>query len=202
MFGHRLPGNWSGSAAPLDFYDAKGVAESLLAFLGSAPFHFVPTASRPYLDSGKAADIVKDGEVIGWVGAVRRELQNAFEIPATAFYGEIRLRQAMPKAPRTPRYKPVPRFPPVFRDFSCVFPAAIPVGDVLAMVREISPEIEAAAVFDVYTGEKIGQGMKSVAFRIKFQPEHRTLTDAEVNSIHTKVVNLLENRFGGRIRTS
>jgi phenylalanyl-tRNA synthetase beta chain len=202
MFGHRLPGNWSGGAVPLDFFDAKGVVESLLSFLAAAPFHFVPTASRPFLDSGKAADIVKDGEVVGWVGAVKRELQHAFEIPATAFYGEVRLRRAMPKASRVPQYKPVPRFPPVFRDFSCVFPAAIPVGDVLAMVREITPEIEAATVFDVYTGEKIGQGMKSVAFRVKFQPEDRTLTDAEVNSIHTKIVNLLENRFGGRIRTS
>jgi len=99
-------------------------------------------------------------------------------------------------------YRPIPKFPPVSRDFACIFPAAVPVGDVLAMVREISPEIEETSVFDVYTGEKIGEGNKSVAFRIRIQPGDRTLTEAEVHSIHTKIVNLLENRFGGKIRVS
>jgi len=57
-------------------------------------------------------------------------------------------------------------------------------------------------VFDVYTGEKIGKGSKSVGIRLKLQPADKTLTDADVHSIHTKVVDLLENRFGGRIRTA
>ena len=91
---------------------------------------------------------------------------------------------------------------PVFRDLAGLFPAGVPVGDVLAMVRELSPEIREAEVFDVFTGEKIGTGKKSVAFRVRIQAEGRTLTDADVHSIHTKVVNLLENRFGGTIRTS
>ncbi|HZW35906.1 MAG TPA: hypothetical protein VFF01_03120, partial [Candidatus Deferrimicrobiaceae bacterium] len=59
-----------------------------------------------------------------------------------------------------------------------------------------------ATVFDIYMGEKIGEGNKSVAFRVKIQPADRTLTDADVHSIHTKIVKLLENRFGGKIRTS
>jgi phenylalanyl-tRNA synthetase beta chain len=70
------------------------------------------------------------------------------------------------------------------------------------MVREVAPEVEGATVFDVYTGEKIGEGKKSVAIRVKLQPLDRTLTDSEVHSIHTKIVELLENRFGGKIRTS
>ena len=78
----------------------------------------------------------------------------------------------------------------------------VPVGDVLAMIRALSPEIREAEVFDVFTGEKIGAGRKSVAFRVRIQAEDRTLTDADVHSIHTKVVNLLENRFGGSIRIS
>jgi phenylalanyl-tRNA synthetase beta chain len=83
-----------------------------------------------------------------------------------------------------------------------VFAAGVPVGDVLALVREVAPEIDEAVVFDVFTGEKIGKGFKSVGIRVKFQPSDRTLTDADVHSIHTKVVDLLENRFGGRIRTT
>jgi phenylalanyl-tRNA synthetase beta chain len=90
----------------------------------------------------------------------------------------------------------------VFRDVACVFPAGAPVGDVLAMVREVSPEVAEAGVFDVFTAEKIGDGNKSVGIRVKLQPQDRTLTEAEVHSIHSKIVNLLENRFGGKIRTS
>ena len=96
----------------------------------------------------------------------------------------------------------LPKFPPVFRDVACVFPIGVPVGDVLAMVRAVSSEVEESSVFDVFTGEKIGDGNKSVGIRVKLQPLDRTLTDAEVHSIHSKIVKLLENRFGGKIRTS
>jgi phenylalanyl-tRNA synthetase beta chain len=85
---------------------------------------------------------------------------------------------------------------------ACIFPAGVPVGDVLAMVRAVSPEVDEAGVFDIFTGEKIGEGNKSVGIRVKLQPLDRTLTEAEVHSIHSKIVKLLENRFGGKIRTS
>ena len=202
LHGRRLPGNWSGGQAAVDFYDAKAVAESLLRFLGASPLHFIPAASRPYLESGKAAEIVKDGEIVGWVGAVRRELAQALDLPGTAYYGELRLAAATSSAAPAAQYRPVPKFPPVFRDIACVLPAHVPVGDILAMVSELAAEIESAAAFDIYTGEKIGEGNKSVAFRVKIQPADRTLTDAEVNSIHSKIVKLLENRFGGKIRAS
>jgi phenylalanyl-tRNA synthetase beta chain len=199
LHGRRFPDKWDGAQALLDFFDAKAVAESLIGLLGISPVHFVPTASRPFLARGKAADLLKDGETIGWVGAVRRELLQALEIPGPAFYGEIR---AAAGPTKVPQYSPLPKFPPVSRDVACVLPAHVPVGDVLAMITELHAEIESATVFDVYTGEKIGEGNKSVAFRVRIQPQDRTLTDSEVHSIHTKVVNLLENRFGGKIRSS
>ncbi|OGP78110.1 MAG: phenylalanine--tRNA ligase subunit beta [Deltaproteobacteria bacterium RBG_19FT_COMBO_60_16] len=202
LYGRRLPGNWSGGQAAVDFYDAKAVASSLTEFLGAAPFHFIPAESRPFLETGVAAEILKDGENVGWVGAVRRELAQALDIPGIVYYGEIRIGAATAVNPPAAQYRAMPKFPPVFRDIACILPVHVPVGDVLAMVSELSEEIESAAVFDIYMGEKIGEGNKSVAFRVKIQPPDRTLTDAEVNSIHTKIVKLLENRFGGKIRAS
>lgn len=202
LSGKRLPSAWSGGAVPVDFYDIKGMMEGLLLHLGAGPLHPVPTKARPFLEDGKAADILANGECIGWFGAVRRELLAEYEIPGPVFFGEIRLRAATAAPRPVGIYKPLPKFPPVFRDLACVFPAAVPVGDVLALVRESAPEIEEAVVFDVYTGEKIGKGSKSVGIRLKLQPADKTLTDADVHSIHTKVVDLLENRFGGRIRTA
>ncbi|MCL5884463.1 MAG: phenylalanine--tRNA ligase subunit beta [Deltaproteobacteria bacterium] len=199
--GSRIPETWSGGEVAVDFYDVKGVAEALLRDLGARPIHFVPTSSRPFLAEGKAADILRDGAVVGWAGAVRRELLDGLDIPGTAFYCEIRIQDALRAATAPVRYREIPKFPPVSRDYSCVFPDAVPVGDVLSTIRAVSPEIEFASVFDVFTGEKIGEGQKSVAFRVRFQAPDRTLTDAEVNSIHTKILKLLENRFGGQIRS-
>lgn len=201
LHGRRSPWSWKGSGEPLDFYDLKGVTESVLALLGKGPVHFIPALDRPFLDPGKSAVILRDGEEIGWLGLVHRELLDAMEIPGTVWYAELRVRAAMVRSAEA-IYRPIPKFPPVSRDFACIFPADVPVGDVLAMLREISPEIEEASVFDVYTGEQIGEGNKSVAFRVRIQPRDRTLTDLEVHSIHTKIVKLLENRFGGKIRAS
>jgi len=202
LYGRRLPENWSGGQSALDLFDAKGVAESLLSFLGATPVHFVPTVAKPFLSQGKAAEILKDGETVGWLGVVRRELAAALEIPGTVFYGEIRIGAATRARPPEAQYRALSKYPPVIRDIACILSEQVPVGDVLSMVSALAEEIESATVFDIFTGEKIGQGLKSVAIRVKIQPLDRTLTDADVNSIHTKIVNLLENRFGGKIRTS
>jgi len=201
LYGQREPWGWQGRGAPLDFYDLKGLVESILSLLAKGQVHFVPANDRPFYDSGKSAEVLRNGETIGWLGAVHRELLDMMEIPGTVWHAELRLRAAMVPAADA-IYRPVPKFPPVSRDFACIFPASVPVGDVLAMVRVLAPEIEEAAVFDVYTGDRIGEGKKSVAFRVRIQPHDRTLTDAEVHSIHTKIVNLLENRFGGTMRAS
>jgi len=201
LYGRRMPGNWSTGGDPVDFYDAKWAAESVLGLLGCNAIHFIPSVARPFLMPGKSSEIMKGGEVIGWVGAVRRDLLSALEIPGPAYYAEIRILEAISSGIAV-KYRTIPKYPPVYRDIACIFPLGVPVGDALSMIRVLSPEIREAEVFDVFTGEKIGEGRKSVAFRVRIQSEDRTLTDAEVHSIHTKVVNLLENRFGGTIRTS
>ncbi|GAB4230592.1 MAG: phenylalanine--tRNA ligase subunit beta [Deltaproteobacteria bacterium] len=202
LHGKRLPGDWSGGAAEVDFFDLKGVVEPLLSHLGCPPAHVVPTRERPFFEEGKGADLLMEGEVVGWLGAIRRELLSEHDLPSTVYYAEIRLLAATASTKPPGRYVPVPKFPPVFRDVASVFPIDVPVGDVLQMVRAASPEVADATVFDVFTGEKIGEGNKSVAIRVKLQSGERTLTDADVHSIHTKIVKLLENRFGGKIRTS
>ena len=202
LCGRRHPAGWTGGPVPVDFYDLKGIVEAMLLHLGAAPLHMVPTRLRPFLEDGKAADVLRNGEVIGWLGSVRRELLAEFEVGGPVFYAEIRIQAALAAPPATGSHRPLPKFPPVFRDVACVFPSGVPVGDILAMVKEVAPEVEEAGVFDVFTGDKIGEGRKSVAIRVKLQPSDRTLTDSEVHSIQTKIVNLLENRFGGRIRTS
>ena len=202
MYGHRLPGAWSGAHEGVDFFDVKGITEGVLNVLGAGPVHFVPTGSRPFFAEGQAADIIMGGEIVGWVGVIAHDLLSEFDIDRPLCYAELRLSIALSNDPLPAIHREIPKFPPVFRDYACVVPSVAAVGDILAMVRELSLEIESATVFDVFTSEKIGEGKKSIAFRVKLQPADRTLTESEVNSIHTKVLNLLDNRFGGKIRTS
>jgi phenylalanyl-tRNA synthetase beta chain len=202
MYGHRLPGAWSGAGEWVDFFDAKGLTEALLNVLGAGTLHYVPTGSRPFFASGQGADIIMAGDIVGWVGIVAHELLSAYDIERPVCYAELRIPVALSNVERPAAHREIPKFPPVFRDYACIVPSVAAVGDILAMVRELSPEIESASVFDVFTGEKIGEGKKSVAFRVKLQPSDRTLTESEVNSIHTKILNLLDNRFGGKIRTA
>jgi phenylalanyl-tRNA synthetase beta chain len=202
MYGHRLPGAWTGAHEWVDFFDVKGISEAVLDVLGAGTIHFVPTASRRCFAEGQAAEILMAGNTVGWVGVVSHELLSAFDIERSVCYAELRVPIALANVERPALHREIPKFPPVFRDYACIVPSVAAVGDILAMVRELSPEIESATVFDVFTGEKIGDGKKSIAFRIKLQPFDRTLTESEVNSIHTKILNLLDNRFGGKIRTS
>lgn len=200
-YGARMPSDWSGRDERFDFHDIKGVAESLLAYVGAGPVHFVRTCARPFFEEGKAADIVRDGEVIGWTGAVRRILLEKLDIPGAVYYCEIRIQEAVPASETPAAFREFPKFPPVLRDYSCIFPTEVAIGDVTSMIAALGPEVESASVFDVYTGEKIGAGRKSVAIRVRFQAADRTLTDVAVDSIHTKILKLLENRFGGQIRS-
>ncbi len=202
LYGHRLPGAWSGAHEWVDFFDVKGITETVLNVLGAGAVHFVPTRSRSFFVEGQAAEIIMAGETVGWMGVINHELLSAFDIERPVCYAELRIPIALSNVERPAIHREIPKFPPVFRDYACIVPSVAAVGDILAMVRELTPEIASAAVFDVFTGEKIGEGKKSIAFRIKLQPSDRTLTESEVNSIHTKVLNLLDNRFGGKIRTS
>ncbi|HEY3490733.1 MAG TPA: phenylalanine--tRNA ligase subunit beta [Candidatus Deferrimicrobiaceae bacterium] len=202
LYGHRLPGAWSGAHEGVDFFDVKGISEGVLNVLGAGPVHFVPTGSRPFYVEGQAADIIMKGEIVGWVGVISHDLLSEFNIERPVCYAELRLPVALSNEPHPALHREIPKFPPVFRDYACIVPSVAAVGDILAMVRELSPEIASASVFDVFTSDKIGEGKKSIAFRVKLQPSDRTLTESEVNSIHTKILNLLDNRFGGKIRTS
>ncbi len=140
LYGKRLPESWSGGPAGIDFYDAKATASSLLDFLGTKSVHYVPTVSKPFLAQGKAAEILMDGDTVGWVGAVRRELASALEISGTVYYGEIRLEAVSRDIRPAAQFKALPKFPPVVRDFACVLSDQVPVGDVLAMVSGLSSE--------------------------------------------------------------
>jgi phenylalanyl-tRNA synthetase beta chain len=200
LYGKRVPLGWN-SREEADFHDLKGVVETLFRSAASASLvHVVPTADLPWLAPGKGGKVLVDGAEAGWIGAVNRRLTDSWDIPGTAWCAEIDLASIAASPAGAAKYAPIPKYPPVARDYACLLPAAVPVGDVEAMLLQLAPEVADARVFDVYSGDRIEAGKKSVAFRVRLQSPERTLTDVEVERIHTNILKLLENRFGGRLR--
>jgi phenylalanyl-tRNA synthetase beta chain len=200
LYGKRLPRGWN-SRDEADFHDLKGAVETLFRVAGSSSLvHVVPAAEPPWLAPGRGGRILADGVEAGWMGAVDRRLSASWDIPGTAWCAELDLSAVAASPAGAAKFAPLPKYPPVGRDYAVLLPIAVPAGDVEAMILQVAPEVEEARVFDVYAGERIEAGRKSVALRVRIRSGERTLTENEVERIHSNILKLLENRFGGRLR--
>jgi phenylalanyl-tRNA synthetase beta chain len=208
LTGARHPRAWHAPRDRVDVYDAKGLAELVLAAAGAPPWEVAPLgdAGEPapgYLVPGRSARLVARGRPVGWFGEVRPAAREAFELAAPVFAAELSLTAllALPRA--APVFRPLPRFPAVQRDLAVVVPAAVTAGAIAAHVRALDlPWLARIALFDVYTGAQVGPGLRSLAFGLTWQAPDRTLTDREVNELHGRVVDAIRARFQADVRGS
>lgn len=196
--------HWAESAqAKVDFYDVKGVLERLFAQLG---IEAVYEAAAPQgYHPGRTAEVtavLSDGRKVklGRVGQLHPAVQAEWELDDTYVF-ELDFEALAEAAVLTADYQPLPRYPAASRDIAVVVDAAVPAGDLAATIREAGGSIlESVRVFDVYTGERIGAGKKSVALALLYRHEERTLTDEEVNAAQTQVIAALAERHGAELR--
>ncbi|MGH7356078.1 MAG: phenylalanine--tRNA ligase subunit beta [Candidatus Rokuibacteriota bacterium] len=170
----------------VDVYDAKGYAEHVLATFG------VRALTRPggrlggFEPDCHASLVLETGDVVGEFGEISAPARAAFGIDAPVFAAALRLDAALPSARVTPRYEPLPRFPSVERDLAFTLEdPALAAAEIEAGLRaHAGPLLRGLGVFDVF---RLPDGRRSVAFRLTFQADDRTLTDDEVNTIRTRV---------------
>jgi phenylalanyl-tRNA synthetase beta chain len=170
------------------FARAKGAVETIYEAVG-APGEFERTTEE-FLHPGKGARTPD-----GWLGELHPAL---VEGSWGAF--ELDLESLVARARSDPQYEDVITFPPVKQDLAFAVPEDVAAGDLAAAAREAVPELREMAPFDVYRGEQVGDGRKSVAFRIAFQAADRTLTDEEAAGLRERVVEALNERFGAELR--
>jgi phenylalanyl-tRNA synthetase beta chain len=191
------PEQWAMPADAADFYDVKADVEAVLALTGRA-FAFEP-ATHPALHPGQCARILCEGVEAGWIGALHPRIVRALELPASVHVFELRGEVAL--SARVPAFRPVSPYPAVRRDLAVVVAEDVRGEELLRAARTAAPAfLRNIHIFDVYRGEGVESGRKSVALGLIFQESSRTLTDADADDAIRAVRSELERAFNARIR--
>jgi phenylalanyl-tRNA synthetase beta chain len=196
---------WLHKPEPVDVWDAKGLAEGLVArILRRAIAIRVPTdAERPRaLHPRGAAWIDVDNTWIGSFGPLHPDVADAFEIAGAAVVIDLDLGAIQTIGAERPRFAPLPRFPSSARDVALVVAEGVAAGEVESAAREVAGELaDQVVLFDRFTGGVVAAGHASLGVHIVYRAPDRTLTDAEVDARHREVLSALETRFGATLRT-
>jgi len=205
LTGLRAPRAWFTAARDrVDVYDAKGMAELALGAAGVSDAETMawPAERVPaYLEPGRAALVVRAGTELGWFGEVALAAREVFDLPGPVFMAELSITALAALPPATTKYEPLPRFPAVQRDLAIVVGGDVSAAEVEAAIRAMElPLLTRLTLFDVYTGGQVGAGRRSLAWSLTFQAPDRTLTDAEVNQLHERILGEVARRFRAEVR--
>ena len=180
-----------------DFFTAKGVLEGLLETV-RVPFTVAP-GERPFLHPGRAATVHAGAREIGWIGELHPLVAREWDLSGGAAF-ELDVDALAEIVDAAPGYRPVSTFPAVIQDIAVVVGDDVPAGDVEQAVRTGGGELLGRlSLFDVYRGEQVGEGSKSLALRLEFRAPDRTLTDDEVAELRKRIESEL-GALGGKLR--
>jgi len=199
LWGSSNSEQWGRPARSVDFYDVKGDVENLLAMSNDAAAFMVLKAEHPALQSGQSACVMRGTELVGWLGALNPRIQQSLDIPGKVYLFELDAEAI--KAASLTRVRALSRFPSVRRDLAVLVDTALAYSELEAVLREQGGEnLESIVLFDVYQGDNIAAGKKSLALGLIFQHPTRTLQDEEVNEIINSCIKALEAQFNAELR--
>jgi len=197
MSGALSPRSWRGEPAQADFFAAKAVLAALLEKL-RVPWSVEP-AAFPFLHPGQSAAVLAAGERVGFLGELHPLVAGAWDLPSTAALA-IDLDRVVAASPEALDFHPFPAVPSLRQDLAVSLPEAIPAAAVLERAREAAGSVlEDVEVFDVYSGEQLGAGNRSLALALSFRSGERTLTDEDVAPVRERIVAALRE-LGGELR--
>lgn len=201
LTGARDGSGWDCSRDDVDFYDAKGVVENLLELIGVRGVKWVADAPETYYHPGKSCSIMVGRERIGTVGEIHPVVQENFELEKPVYAFEIDFEKLLKFSGSKKSITAPSRFPDSSRDVALLAPDDLAADRILECIQSLKArEIEQVEIFDVYRGVGIQEGFKSIAIRLRYRSYERTLTDDEINGIHSKVVATLTNKLNLSVR--
>ncbi|MGE0057757.1 MAG: phenylalanine--tRNA ligase subunit beta [Dehalococcoidia bacterium] len=191
-------GRWGEpTAEPIDFFDAKGLLEDTFERT-LAPVEF--RAGQEYgMLRNRTAELLAGGARVGFLGQVHPNVASAFEVDTPVYMFEIDINRLLPSVTGEVHHKPLSRFPAVIQDIALLVDIAVPAAKVQALIAS-SNLVGQAQLFDVYEGDRLPDGKRSLAFAVHFQAPDRTLTEKEVADARARIVRRLQHELGAELR--
>lgn len=184
-----------------DFYDIKGKVENMLADLNINDYEFITCKDNPSFHPGRCAHIYACGKFLGIIGQVHPKVAANFKIGVETYCALLDFNVLLSGYTTDRQYKALPKFPATSRDIAVILDKNINVGEVIKIIESNRNGIlESYSLFDVYEGEQVGDGKKSVAYSLLFRAEDRTLTDKEVNEVMDKILSGLKEKLNAELR--
>jgi len=202
LTGQRQPLFWSGEDrdARFDAYDLKGLLEEFFVQFGLRGMTFNRRAESTALFL-ESATIQLGKQALGEIGLLSPVLAKKYDLRDAVFLAELNLDQLLARRNPAKSFKPLPQFPAIRRDVAMLVPEATTHDAVLRVVKQTKPaNLEAVELFDVFRGKNVPEGQKSLAYAFTYRNAERTLTDAEVNTAHTKVVEAFKSQLKAVVR--
>ncbi|MEE2025201.1 phenylalanine--tRNA ligase subunit beta [Alkalimonas mucilaginosa] len=192
-------GQWNMTERPYDFYDAKGDVEALLASTSASErFEFVP-GEHSALHPGQTAEIRCQGQHVGWVGALHPEAERKLGVKGKCYLFELELSALGGRA--IVQSQELSRYPANRRDLAVVVKSDVRFADILATIKKVGGnQLVGLKLFDVYSGQGVADGYKSLAIALTLQDSARTLEDKDIQQVVDQVVAALKNEFNATLR--
>jgi len=193
--------SWDKHAAAYDFFDLKGLLQSLAAEVQLGDLRLKPV-EYVFFEKAVSFDVYFGGNHCGFCGEVARSARDQYDVEMPVFFAEIDFEVMMSCYSEARVFVPVPRFPSSIRDIALVLNKDIPAEGVREEIAASGGELVSKVVlFDVYEGEQIPENKKSLAFSIGYRSNEKTLTDEEIDIVHDKIVNRVSEEFSAELRT-
>lgn len=199
--GRRAPEGWAQSNEPTDFFDLKGVVEGLLTSFSIDRATWDAARSEPFLHPGKSCTLLAGDVVLGVLGELHPQVQEGFDIDHPVYLFDLDLESLFAVAGSRRGFRPLSRFPDVYRDSAFLFDEAVTAQQVFDVMARVQPqEVEEIVLFDLYRGQGVPAGKKSLAIRVRYRSADRTLTDEEITSLHSRIIQTLGKSLGAEVR--
>jgi phenylalanyl-tRNA synthetase beta chain len=199
--GKRYPRQWGMPAGDVDFFDIKGIWETVVDKLGFLEIEYIDTNDYPYLDAEQSCAIMSGNVPVGYMGRIGSKVMKSFDLGRDAYILEANLSALVGRSARDFAFRSVSRFPSVLRDISMVVGGSLTSKKIIEAICGAGDSlIKDVTIFDVYQGKQIQEDKKSLALTVRYQSEDRTLTDDEVNVVHGRVLDVLKKKLDVQIR--
>lgn len=199
--GKRNEVHWSNDKSDVDFFDVKGLMIDLLNKFSLHNYQLVPSKCSS-LHPGKSADIMLDGQCIGYFGQVHPLVEQAYDFTKPVYAFELQLKPLIATYNSIAKYQPLPKYPFITRDLAVLMPNDISMQQLQEVVEQSAGQyLSNFKLFDVYQGKQVAEGHKSIAFTITFQANDRTLTDKEVEDFTKNILDSMQSKFNLKLRS-